>query len=174
MVAEKRGAKVEKKLEIHPLHADTVRLAFRLALEGNGTSVRMGVKAIAKHLNERKLYTAGEHSVGEGGPGDHGRLAALLCRKRPTPHPRAAGLPSPPPARAGAAGRGGGRRDPDHGIEDNAAPDACRSGRRSSVGGWSAQFCTEVADGVGFEPTVERDPTPVFKTGALNRSATHP
>ncbi len=27
---------------------------------------------------------------------------------------------------------------------------------------------------MGFEPTVERNPTPVFKTGALNRSATHP
>ncbi|MFZ5558693.1 MAG: recombinase family protein [Pseudomonadota bacterium] len=55
--AEKRGAKVKKKLEIDPLHADTVRLAFRLALEGDGTSGRMGVKAIAKHLNERRLYT---------------------------------------------------------------------------------------------------------------------
>ena len=55
--AEKRGAKVKKKLEIDPLHADTVRLAFRLALEGDGTSGRMGVKAIAKHLNQRKLYT---------------------------------------------------------------------------------------------------------------------
>lgn len=55
--AEKRGAKVKKKLEIDPLHADTVRQAFELALEGDGTSGRMGVKAIAKHLNERKLYT---------------------------------------------------------------------------------------------------------------------
>jgi hypothetical protein len=30
-----------------------------------------------------------------------------------------------------------------------------------------------MADGVGFEPTV-RCRTSVFKTGALNRSATHP
>ena len=45
------------KGEIDLLHADTVRLAFRLALEGDGTSGRMGVKAIAKHLNQRKLYT---------------------------------------------------------------------------------------------------------------------
>lgn len=44
--AEKRGAKVKKKLEIDPLHADTVRLAFRLALEGDGVSGSMGVKAI--------------------------------------------------------------------------------------------------------------------------------
>ncbi len=55
--AEKRGIKVKKKLEIDPLHADTVRLAFRLALAGDGTSGRMGVKSIAKYLNERKLYT---------------------------------------------------------------------------------------------------------------------
>src|SRR5688500_4624476 len=33
---------------------------------------------------------------------------------------------------------------------------------------------TWLADGVGFEPTVGWSPTPVFKTGALNRSATHP
>ncbi len=55
--AEKRGAKVKKKLEIDRLHADTVRLAFKLALEGDGVSGRMGVKSIAKHLNERKIYT---------------------------------------------------------------------------------------------------------------------
>jgi len=55
--AEKRGAKVKKKLEIDPLHADTVRLAFKRSLEGDGVSGRMGVKAIAKHLNQRKLYT---------------------------------------------------------------------------------------------------------------------
>ena len=32
----------------------------------------------------------------------------------------------------------------------------------------------EVADGVGFEPTRRSSRLPVFKTGALNRSATHP
>jgi hypothetical protein len=31
-----------------------------------------------------------------------------------------------------------------------------------------------LAEGVGFEPTRERDPLPVFKTGALNHSATLP
>jgi len=55
--AEKRGAKIKKKLEIDPLHAETVRLAFSLALEGADGSGPMGVKAITKHLNERKLYT---------------------------------------------------------------------------------------------------------------------
>jgi hypothetical protein len=43
VAAEQRGAKVKKKLEIDPLHADTVRLAFRLALEGGGASGPKGV-----------------------------------------------------------------------------------------------------------------------------------
>ena len=46
VAAEQRGAKVKKKLEIDPLHADTVRLIYRLALEGDGTSGPMGVKNI--------------------------------------------------------------------------------------------------------------------------------
>ena len=36
--AEKRGAKIKKKLEIDPLHAETVRLAFSLALEATGVT----------------------------------------------------------------------------------------------------------------------------------------
>jgi len=51
VAAEQRGAKVKKKLEIDPLHADTVRLIYRLALEGNGTSGPMGVKTITTTLN---------------------------------------------------------------------------------------------------------------------------
>ena len=38
VAAEQRGAKVKKKLEIDPLHAETVRLIYRLALEGDGMS----------------------------------------------------------------------------------------------------------------------------------------
>ena len=33
---------------------------------------------------------------------------------------------------------------------------------------------TGLAEGVGFEPTREQNPLPVFKTGALNHSATLP
>ena len=44
--AEKRGAKVKKMLEIDPLHADTIRLMFKLALEGDGDSGRL------KHFND--------------------------------------------------------------------------------------------------------------------------
>jgi site-specific DNA recombinase len=76
VAAEQRGAKVKKKLEIDPLHADTVRLAFRLALAGDGASGLMGVKAIAKHLNERKLYTRAGGRWGVG--------AVLRMLTRPT------------------------------------------------------------------------------------------
>jgi DNA invertase Pin-like site-specific DNA recombinase len=48
------GAKVKKKLEIDPLHADTVRLIYRLALEGDGASGPVGVKNIASYLNARR------------------------------------------------------------------------------------------------------------------------
>jgi len=47
--AETRGAKVKKNLEIDPLRAATVRLAFRLARVCDGTSNPIGLKAIASH-----------------------------------------------------------------------------------------------------------------------------
>ena len=55
--AEKRGAKIKKKLEIDPIHAETVRLIYRLALRGDGDSSPMGLKTITKHLNERDVRT---------------------------------------------------------------------------------------------------------------------
>ena len=75
IAAEQRGAKVKKKLEIDPLHADTVRLAFRLALEGDGTSGPMGVKAITKHLNERRIHTR------DGGRWGIGTVHRMLTRQ---------------------------------------------------------------------------------------------
>jgi site-specific DNA recombinase len=57
VAAEQRGAKIKKKLEIDPHHAETVRLAFRLALHGDGTSGPMGVKAITTHLNAHGILT---------------------------------------------------------------------------------------------------------------------
>lgn len=56
IAAEQRGAKTKKKLEIHPLHADTVRLIYRLALEGDGTTGQMGVKNIVSYLNSRRIF----------------------------------------------------------------------------------------------------------------------
>ncbi len=37
-----------------------------------------------------------------------------------------------------------------------------------------AAFCLNMAEEQGFEPWVGYKPTPVFKTGALNHSATPP
>ncbi|MDR3512503.1 MAG: recombinase family protein [Caulobacteraceae bacterium] len=72
--AEQRGAKVKKKLEIDPLHADTVRLIFKLALEGDGQSGPMGVKAIVTYLNGRRIFTRG------GGRWGVGQLHRILTR----------------------------------------------------------------------------------------------
>ena len=57
VAAEQRGSKTKKKLEIDPLHADTVRMIYKLFLEGDGETGPMGVKAIASYLNERRFFT---------------------------------------------------------------------------------------------------------------------
>ncbi len=74
VAAEQRGAKVKKKLEIDPLHADTVRLIYRLALEGDGTSGPMGVKNIVIHLNGRRIFTR------DGGRWGIGQVHRILTR----------------------------------------------------------------------------------------------
>ena len=51
-VAETRGARVKKKIEIYPEEAETVRLMFRLYARGDGQSGPMGVKRIASYLND--------------------------------------------------------------------------------------------------------------------------
>lgn len=74
VAAEQRGSKIKKKLEIDPLHADTVRLVYRLYLEGDGTSGAMGVKAIATYLNERRFFTR------DGGKWGLAQIHAILTR----------------------------------------------------------------------------------------------
>ncbi len=51
--------------------------------------------------------------------------------------------------------------------------DRRRLGRKTGYARRS-QFCSEVAEGAGFEPAVTTGATPVFETGAFNRSATPP
>jgi len=67
VAAEQRGAKVKKKLEIDPLHADTIRLIYQFALEGDGTSGPMGEKNIAAYLNQRRIFTrdSGRWGIGQ-------------------------------------------------------------------------------------------------------------
>src|SRR6516162_1287205 len=64
--AEKRGAKIKKKLEVDPVEADTVRLIFKLYLLGNGSSGALGVKEIVKWLNGRGHRTRRGSSFGVG------------------------------------------------------------------------------------------------------------
>ena len=73
--AEQRGTKMKKKLEIDPLHADTVRLIFRLASEGDGTSGPMGVKNIVSYLNRNRMFTR------SGGRWGMGQLHRVLTRR---------------------------------------------------------------------------------------------
>ena len=74
VAAEQRGSKTKKKLEIDPLHADTVRLIYRLFLEGDGTSGPMGVKSITCYLNERRIFTR------DGGRWGLAQIHAILTR----------------------------------------------------------------------------------------------
>jgi site-specific DNA recombinase len=74
VAAEQRGAKIKKKLEIDPHHAETVRLAFSLALRGDGTSGPMGVKALANYLNAKGILTC------DGGRWGIGSLHKMLTR----------------------------------------------------------------------------------------------
>jgi len=55
--SEQRGHRTKKTLEIDPVQAETVRLIFRLAREGDGSSGPMGVKSIARHLNATGIRT---------------------------------------------------------------------------------------------------------------------
>ncbi|MGJ3650107.1 recombinase family protein, partial [Sphingomonas sp. GlSt437] len=55
--AERRGAKIKKKLEIDPIHAETVRRIYRMALNGIDNNGPMGLKSIATWLNENGVRT---------------------------------------------------------------------------------------------------------------------
>jgi site-specific DNA recombinase len=64
--AEKRGAKLKKKLEVDPVEAETVRLIFNLYLLGDGSSGALGVKEIVKWLNARGYRTRRRNCFGVG------------------------------------------------------------------------------------------------------------
>lgn len=66
VVVEQRGARMKKRLAIDPVEAETVRLMFRLLMEGDGTTGPMGVKAATCWLNERGYRTRGGARWGIG------------------------------------------------------------------------------------------------------------
>jgi site-specific DNA recombinase len=71
---EQRGHRIKKTLEIDPIQAETVRLIFRLAREGDGTLGPMGVKKITKHLNATGIRTR------DGGRWGIGAVHKVLTR----------------------------------------------------------------------------------------------
>ena len=84
--AGQHGQKTKKTLEIDPIQAETVRLIFRLAREGDGTSGAMGVKSIITHLNANDIRTRdggrwGLGAVPQGADPDD------LYRPPPVQHP---------------------------------------------------------------------------------------
>jgi len=64
--AERRGAKVKKRLAIDPVEAETIRLIYKLYLNGDGTSGALGVKEIVKWLNGRGYRTRNGKTFGVG------------------------------------------------------------------------------------------------------------
>jgi hypothetical protein len=64
--AENRGAKVKKKLGVDPVEAETVRLIFRLYLQGDGKSGALGVKEVVKWLNAHGYRTRQGNTFGVG------------------------------------------------------------------------------------------------------------
>jgi site-specific DNA recombinase len=64
--AEKRGAKIKKKLDIDPVEAETVRLIYNLYLNGDGKSGALGVKEIVKWLNAGGYRTRRGRTFGVG------------------------------------------------------------------------------------------------------------
>lgn len=60
-VAERRGKKDKKRLEIDPAERPLVELIFRLYLEGDGRSDPLGIDAITKWLRERGYTHRAQH-----------------------------------------------------------------------------------------------------------------
>ena len=64
--AETRGSKIKKKLAVDPVDAETVRLMFRLYGDGDGKTGPLGIKDVAKWLNERGYRTRKGATFGIG------------------------------------------------------------------------------------------------------------
>jgi site-specific DNA recombinase len=64
--AERRGQKIKKKLDIDAVEAETVRLMFKLYLEGDGNTGPLGVKETTKWLNRHGYRTRRGATFGVG------------------------------------------------------------------------------------------------------------
>ena len=73
--ADTIGRTTKRKLIIDPVEAEVVRLVFQLALDGDGTSGPMGVRAIVQHLN------AAGHRTRKGGEFYSSTVHEMLIRE---------------------------------------------------------------------------------------------
>jgi site-specific DNA recombinase len=64
--AERRGAKIKKKLDIDPVEAETVRLIFSLYAEGTAATGPLGIKETCKWLNAHGYRTRRGSTFGVG------------------------------------------------------------------------------------------------------------
>ena len=64
--AERRGQKVKKKLDVYAVEAETVRLIFKLYLDGDGKTGPLGVKDTTKWLNSHGYRTRRGATFGVG------------------------------------------------------------------------------------------------------------
>jgi site-specific DNA recombinase len=64
--AERRGQKIKKKLDVDPVEAETVRLIFKLYLDGDGNNGPLGVKETTKWLNSHGYRTRRGATFGVG------------------------------------------------------------------------------------------------------------
>jgi site-specific DNA recombinase len=62
--AERRGAKIKKKLDVDPVEAETVQLIYKLYLHGDGNSGALGIKEVVKWLNRNGYRTRRGESFG--------------------------------------------------------------------------------------------------------------
>lgn len=67
-MAERRGQKIKKKLAVDPVEAETVRLIFRLYIEGDPAAAKptMGIKEVVKWLNRNGFRTKKGGTFGVG------------------------------------------------------------------------------------------------------------
>jgi DNA invertase Pin-like site-specific DNA recombinase len=105
------GPRVKKKLEVAPLHADTVRLIVHLALDGDGGPAPMGVKVIVNHLNARRNLHPRRRALGYRPCSPHPDPAHLYWRARVQQAHQGEGAEA---AERGRGGRGAAAHRPRH------------------------------------------------------------
>lgn len=78
--AGQSGSNRKKKLDVDSVEAETVRLIFKLYLDGDGTTGPLGVKETTKWLNSHGYRTRRGATFGVGPVHKDGRTCARNCR----------------------------------------------------------------------------------------------